>query len=946
MGLYQNLPTKKRNAGMVLTGLVLYCLLAPLCSATELRTIGRFQPRPALTLYLINDGGSAAIELGLFQGARAEGDRVMIRLLDPEEKTVYRQYVEPGRMRESLQPGGGEVYGIPIKIPAVSKSGDLLLQTKLRLTRSGIWQLRITAGARNSIAEIALPEGVSYGVSFQNGDFTTWNPDLGRAHVYVPPHAETLHLGGGPVRVTDGDGDVRLDSDKMRASASAIQIDDVEELWTFDFPKPEKWRLRAWGMPVIFCPSAATARKLRASVEVCSDGSVVSHKFQVRIHQLMPDILAPERVGNTEDLVADLERARTELLANPARHELLMQGFDGLMVSINPLLRSQNLDPQSHWAGVLDGWQAFVDKDPPANRWDRLTAVPGLWGGVSPTATAAGAEKLALAATADLPGGLWSGREALLWRAAAACLKDLMALGESEVFYGGSARDPYPGFMGFILAQKTFPAYEVAAPRLPAEVRDVWTDGLARIVDRTYPDGLVSARNQSSHYLVAYNAFAEGSGLEAYEKLADAYVQRWVRGQSDAGYFVESMGPCSSYIGMTNWHMAAAYRSRPDPDLLASIRRSYRFFNHTVAPEPDGHMLGACNMNHRVGNSFVREQWQGARGIVDDLVPEVAAWRFAEKQRRDGARAVKVINDAIERGGDYLNPTYGPGRYNMNWPRWKWWSPDAETVPWPATESEPFIRSFGDELIAVRRPGYYLAVYVGTPAPVPHYVRGRERFRTPFPEGDDSSGGDINARRITPFQGGGLSLFWTRDYGSSVLATSWTPLAHHGLVAWRPDDTRWWEEYFAVDHQLDKRAGTLTVTGHLEKMPLAYTRTYTFGDDALRVDLRLRATKDVRLQRLVENIPYARGGAKPRSPSVTADDTESGNVKAETVAVRDEKGAGIDIVLDGERMLHLEPNGRRNGDLQIGRVEVSLPSVWQSGDTHHLSYRLIPVGAE
>jgi len=71
----------------------------------------------------------------------------------------------------------------------------------------------------------------------------------------------------------------------------------------------------------------------------------------------------------------------------------------------------------------------------------------------------------------------------------------------------------------------------------------------------------------------------------------------------------ESGGPDATYIGITHWHEAVYYRHSKDPVILESLRRSYRFFNHTVAPEPDGKMLGGFNFGHRTGNGFYAEQW-------------------------------------------------------------------------------------------------------------------------------------------------------------------------------------------------------------------------------------------------------------------------------------------------------------------------------------------------
>ena len=96
-------------------------------------------------------------------------------------------------------------------------------------------------------------------------------------------------------------------------------------------------------------------------------------------------------------------------------------------------------------------------------------------------------------------------------------------------------------------------------------------------------------------------------------------------------------------------------------------------------------------------------------------------------------------------------------------------------------ESGSFTRTFGDELIAVKRPSYYAAVFVGKPAGS-SALSNKLDFQKPESAGE-SFGGTVSERKITPYLGGGLSLFWTPAYGTSLLATNWAPTTHHGLVA-------------------------------------------------------------------------------------------------------------------------------------------------------------------
>lgn len=131
----------------------------------------------------------------------------------------------------------------------------------------------------------------------------------------------------------------------------------------------------------------------------------------------------------------------------------------------------------------------------------------------------------------------YSGNKKILNRVAVAALKDLMVLGEDEVWRGVNAdANNYPGNMAFALGQKTLHPYALVAPLMPADIRNLWTEGLRHIIDRAYPDGLVTAMNQSSHYLTAFQDFAKGSGDPRYAKLAEAYADRFIQGLNPAGF--------------------------------------------------------------------------------------------------------------------------------------------------------------------------------------------------------------------------------------------------------------------------------------------------------------------------------------------------------------------------------------------------------------------------
>ena len=910
-----------------------------LAASASAETLGPFQPRPALALYVVADGQPCSARIVVRQGQRADPQRFLLRAFDPDERLVlwhYVEYADPDTIA-NVTP----VEGIELRpsepLPA---EGDVLLDAPLPLDRQGVYQIRISTGWRDPTVELELDRPLSYGVCGQNGDFLPWPDQPPQLHAYVPPHAEELALRGGPAVVIDDSGQAlaRLEDAKGEAT---IPIEKTDVLWQFDFADPASWKLRAAGFPLILCASPEAARAIKASVEVLPDGTVVCHQFQRRIAELLPQILAPENVGRAEDLIVPLADRKDAWLADPLRNVILKDSF---LPMIGKWLNSQNLDPSSHWSGSLDGWQEKANAAPPENRWDRLRGIEGLWAGASSHYGAA-AEHLAQAALYDAPVNPYHGRRELLYRAAAAALRDLMALAEDETWPGTADLDPYPGVMAFCLGQKTLPVYGVAAAHLPDEIREVWTDGLRHIVDRSFPDTLVTCRNQSSHYLVAFQAFADGSGDPRYETLTRLYARRWARGQHQTGYHMECIGPDASYIGMTHWHEAVYYRMSEDPVVLESLRRSYRLFNHTVGPEPDGRMLGGFNFNHRVGEGFYFEQWSGAKGILDDVLPEVGVWAgpkpTPEEQQARRDKAIEQIEKFL---AEPKEPLYsGITGYDY----WHFAQPDRSAV-FPCQEQEPFIRQFADEFVFVKRPAYYTYVYTGQPAGE-YYIRPRETLRLPLPDNAETNGGYLpGAKSITPFVGGGLSGFWTPEYGHSLMAANWAPTTHHGIIATAKDGKRYWEDYHAQEHQLDPDAGTLTFTGRIESLPLTYERRYTFEDDRLIVELKLTAEEDLDLADLVECIPLARGGWKPRGATIEAAGQTEGTVTSDRFRVTDSEGAGVEFTFSQPQTLRLIPEGLQTSGwrkLQIGRVELALPATAKAGKVGELSYEVSSASA-
>ncbi len=158
----------------------------------------------------------------------------------------------------------------------------------------------------------------------------------------------------------------------------------------------------------------------------------------------------------------------------------------------------------------------------------------------------------------------------------------------------------YSGFPSFVFGARHFEEFALVAPHMPEALRTVWTDGLRHLADRYWAEGLVSTRNQSAHFIKVFQQLADGSGDPVDAAIARAYAHRFIRGMAGAGYPPEAGGVPGTYSGISHFYMGIYYRLTGDPAMRDALARSYRFYNHASAPEPDGQAYTGFNYSSRV----------------------------------------------------------------------------------------------------------------------------------------------------------------------------------------------------------------------------------------------------------------------------------------------------------------------------------------------------------
>ena len=261
-------------------------------------TIGPLLPQPVVAVYLVADGQPCSVRLAVHSRETDRAPRFLVRAFDPDERLVlwrYVEYADPETLAATEPHEGIELREFDGQMP----EGETLLEASLPVESAGVHQVRISTDSREIAVELELERKLPYGVCSQNGDFLQWEQQPPVLHAYIPPRAEELQLRGGPVVVRDEQSAEVARHASGKGDETNAPVDRTDVVWQFEFPERADWSLRAAGMPLILCDSEQAARAIHASVEVLPDGTVVCHKFQVRIAEVLPRVLAPENVGLT-----------------------------------------------------------------------------------------------------------------------------------------------------------------------------------------------------------------------------------------------------------------------------------------------------------------------------------------------------------------------------------------------------------------------------------------------------------------------------------------------------------------------------------------------------------------------------------------------------------------------------------------------------------------------
>ena len=824
----------------------------------------------AAAFYFVHPGGPLKLELT----ARTETDnttgKVLCRFFDRDENLVkwdYRQ-LAAGKALTC-----GYDYGVqaPAGIYQLRCSGaGVLFDVKATPERKfGLLPLRCMLGCG------------------REGQFA-------KTFFIVPPGAgDTLSIRGYGIKATVADGQ----GNKLGeiGNAKPVKIDvkkrsgEVLSL-AMSMKNTGYYRFGSSGMPLIVCPDAATAKAINGSVEKTADGKFFAHKFQVKMYEWLKTVKPSE----LEMQIVPLTAREKEWQAEPKAAALL--GSWGLFTHINYLLKEQNLNPDAKDFGKSS----------------------------NPTASAA-------VLTLDKPFNPYYRNQALQQRLLVNACREYLKLHENDTFEDSDIN--YCGGDALGEVHRAATIYFAVGGIKDQTNWKLWAEAARRMADR-FCCYRVSCENQSSHWPLIYECMAKATGEKGYLELARDYIAGLSLPENNsslkAGYQQEAYGPDATYQGLGCCNQAVYYRLSGDDNARKGLQTVYEFFNHTVAPEPDGRIYGCSGFAHRTAGSWVNRQYNGGLRLMAGTLPEAAVWSRFMPEAKPEATATLLrktpADDYYKRVPQILG--YTTAVFSPFFEQWLLPSSPLTGAKLPMEKNGEFIRDFNGEFLAVRKPGYYALVYTGKTAPE---WTGKGRRTQP----------DNPKPTYKWNQMQGLQMFWTPEFGNGVLSMNWNADTLAMVRADLPGGKCSFPDYWSLSSRFDAARQTLSLKWRMYELPLTIVRTLTFEPDGLRQELEAASSGEVRCDGLWEQIPVLLGKKDELMLFETPDGWSKEPGKARGFWLGTGGGQGIRFGVDRMVELSMGKETVLNGQ-RMGVVKVALGKTFRPGDKVKLNWTMQP----
>jgi hypothetical protein len=848
--------------------LIILCILATGLSSYAKNLPGPFKAE-GLAFYFVHDGGPLKCSLKI-DASKNKDAKVFCRFLNADEFSVDK---------------------ILLHIPA-GKTDTASFDYGPNAPK-GIYQVKVS-GLNYVVTPSSIPER-SFGVMPMRCMLTSTSAEqFSDVYFIITANAEEFMLQpwGKAVTLTAPSGKkyVIASSKIFKHKAN----DERGKVWKLSTGNS---RLAMGGMPWILCGDAETAKAINGSLEQSSDGKYFAHKYQVKMHEWMQNLTDKE----LEVKPYDPRKYAKEFKNDPYSGWLL--GDWGLMTHIDQIVKRQ-----------------ILDRNIGVNKFGHAQY------GESPNHTA-----LAAVYTLDRSFNPYYKDPAIARRMLLADFRVLLCLKENDTLYNDWNQYSGGDAIGWARVCSSF-GYAGAMLKGDPMWKE-WQEGMTRIADR-FSMFRVSCENQSSHWLYIYLMLAQGTGNPVYRQLAKEYATGLCIPENNpflkTGYQQEAFGPDATYQGLGACYQAVYFLKTGDENVKKALSIIYNFFNHTVAPEPDGKVFGASNFSHRTAGSWVNRQYNGGVYLLAGILPEAAAWRRKGISPPPAETFLKQLPFPASKYTesphlmDYATSIFsGFENYQLG---------AVSTLPgakFPVESSQNFTRNFNNEFIAVRRPAYYALVYCGKTAE--EWTKQRRKLK---PE---------NKKPVYKWnQIQGLSMFWTPKYGNGILAMNWNGNTPQMIRADLPDGKCSFPDYWSLESKYDEKENALSLKNDLVDLPVTVTRKIGFSDKGIEQDIALSFNDDVKVKDLYEQIPFLKNKTGLKiSFKINGKWSETPGV-AKAIKFIDAKGNGFELIFDEPHDCDFGPESTYRKQL-MGSIRIYLGKEFKKGQNLSLKYSISPI---
>ena len=659
---------------------------------------------------------------------------------------------------------------------------------------AGIYQIRYS-GSNIKVQPSSIPEK-QFGISAMRCMMAPMSHDqFAETWFRIPRTADELTVisyGGKPI-LKDATGTCVSKMKKLNVAKSR------GEIWQFQNLNRNLFGFD--GIAPILCPDKETAAKVGDSLETASDGTLYAHKFQVRIH----DWIEKTRKMDLTFQTVDLQQFVPEMKKDPAALGLV--GSRGILNYLNDMLTKQNLNPGSRDFGKSPYPQA-----------------------------------LAFACGVNKPYNPYYQNPVIEKRMLLNALQRFLQITENDTFWLNC--NNYCGSDALVLVKESslFMFTEAYQAVKDPVAKELWFDAVRRIPDR-FSMFRVTCENQSCHWPVIYESLYQAAGEKNYQTLARDYIHGMTPAGGEpfirSGYLQEAYGPDATYQGLGACQLALYYRMSGNPEAKELLKTIYTLFNHTIAPEPGGGIVGSSNFSHRTPGPWTLRQYRGGVPLMKGELQEAANidWNTPEKTVEQLFRTQKC-----NRAAGYSTAVFGEYYSIFKYP--------SRTLPkgkLPAEQDSSFFRNFNNEFVAMRKPAYYALAYTGRTAQ--KWVRAR---CPKTPEGK---------RNSRWHQTQGLSMLWFPGFGSFVLGMNWNGSSANILRADFDNGECAYPDYWGFEKTISPDAVRMK-SAMFNLDGLSFERTLRFLEKGIAQELTIHAAKEIHVKDFYEQLPLLQNGKK------------------------------------------------------------------------------------